>query len=66
VPKTTLHCLLGALAGDVIGSVYEYSEQKNPNFPLFSQSSRVTDDSILTLAVADSIINGSSYVAWLG
>jgi ADP-ribosylglycohydrolase len=65
VPKTTHFCLLGALAGDIIGSVYEYSEQKSPDFPLFSQSSRVTDDSILTLAVADAIINGSRYLKYI-
>lgn len=65
MPTTTHYCLLGALAGDVIGSVYEYSEQKNPDFPLFSQSSRVTDDSILTLAVADAIINGRSYQEYI-
>lgn len=65
VPKKANYCLLGAIAGDVIGSVYEYSEQKSLDFPLLSQSSRVTDDSILTLAVADAILNGRSYMEYI-
>lgn len=55
-------CLLGALAGDAIGSVYEFSRQKEYNFPLFSAKSRVTDDSVLTVAVADAILTGRSYL----
>ena len=58
--KESAYCLLGAIAGDVIGSVYEYSEQKSMDFPLCSHFSRVTDDSVLTLAVADAILNNWS------
>ena len=65
MPKITAYCLLGAISGDCIGSVYEYSAQKSPDFPLFSQASQVTDDSILTLAVADAILHGSSYQEYL-
>lgn len=54
-------CLLGAIAGDVIGSVYEFNPVKHTNFRLFSPESRLTDDSILTLAVADAILNGRGY-----
>ncbi len=54
-------CLLGALAGDMIGSVFEYSNQKDTNFPLFSPGSQLTDDSILTLAVAQAILDGGTY-----
>jgi ADP-ribosyl-[dinitrogen reductase] hydrolase len=57
-----IFCLLGAIAGDVIGSVYEYNAPKTTEFELFTQYSQVTDDSILTLAVADAIINGRSYL----
>jgi ADP-ribosylglycohydrolase len=46
-------CLLGAIAGDVIGSVYEFAGQKEYDFPLFRKRSRITDDSVLTIAVAD-------------
>ncbi len=55
-------CLLGAIAGDVIGSVYEFSRQKEYGFPLFRNESRVTDDSILTIAIADAILHGREYV----
>ena len=55
-------CLLGALAGDVIGSVYQFIGQKSADFPLFSEDSQLTDDSVLTLAVADAILNGRGYL----
>jgi ADP-ribosylglycohydrolase len=54
-------CLLGALAGDVIGSAYEFDAPKHTHFRLFSPASRVTDDSVLTLAVADAILSGRGY-----
>lgn len=49
--------ILGAIAGDVIGSVYECSNVKTTNFPLFTPQSRFTDDTVLTMAVADAILN---------
>ncbi len=55
-------CLLGAVAGDVIGSVYEFNRQKEYDFPLFTPASRATDDSILTIAVADAILHGREYL----
>ncbi len=58
---SSLH-LLGALAGDIIGSVYEFDPIKRTEFPLFSPSSQVTDDSVLTLAVADAILRGGAYL----
>ena len=60
--RTPPTCLLGALVGDVIGSLYEFSAQKSTDFPLFCEDSELTDDSILTLAVADAIVNGRSYL----
>ncbi len=54
-------CLLGALAGDVIGSIYEFEHFKSMDFPLFSPNSHATDDSFLTLAVADAILKQGSY-----
>jgi len=56
------YCLLGAVAGDVIGSVYEFSRQKRYDFPLFTPESQITDDSVLTLAVADAILSGRGYL----
>ena len=55
--------MLGAIAGDIIGSVYEGKKQwlvaRNADFqPLFSPKGRFTDDTVLTVAVADSILHG--------
>lgn len=54
--------MIGAIAGDVIGSVYEQSDVKTKEFPLFSPYSRFTDDTVLTVAVADVLLNGGDYV----
>lgn len=53
--------MLGALAGDLIGSVYEHHPIKTTRFPLFQPESRFTDDSVLTVAVADAILTGRPY-----
>ena len=53
--------MLGAIAGDVIGSPYEASNIKSTTFPLFSRGCQCTDDSILTVAVADTLLNGGDY-----
>ncbi len=53
--------MLGAIAGDVIGSVYECNPIKTEEFPLFCDRSRYTDDTVLTVAVADAILNRRSY-----
>lgn len=53
--------MLGAIAGDTIGSVYEFKNHKTKEFPLFTADSCYTDDSILTVAVADVILNGGDY-----
>ena len=45
--------MLGAMLGDIIGSVYEFNNIKTKDFPLFIDSSRYTDDSVMTLAVAE-------------
>ena len=44
--------MIGALAGDTIGSVYEFRNTKDYHFPLFHESSNYTDDSVMTMAVA--------------
>lgn len=55
--------MLGAIAGDVIGSVYEHDNRKSTRFPLFGPRSRFTDDSVLTTATADAILTGTAYGA---
>jgi ADP-ribosylglycohydrolase len=54
--------MLGAIAGDIIGSVHEFARQKNTDFPLFVERSSFTDDSVLTVAVADCLMGSANYV----
>lgn len=51
--------ILGAIAGDIIGSIYEFNPTKNYTFPLLDKKMEITDDSIMTIAVADWILNDS-------
>lgn len=53
--------MIGSIAGDVIGSVHEHAPIKTKEFSLFGNSNRFTDDTVLTLAVADAILNGRDY-----
>jgi ADP-ribosylglycohydrolase len=53
--------MIGAIAGDVIGSVYEARPIKSYDFPLFSPGSTFTDDTVLTVAVASSILDKTDY-----
>jgi ADP-ribosylglycohydrolase len=54
--------MLGAIAGDIIGSVFEFNDNKpSYNFELFTSGSDFTDDTVLTIALADSILNDVSY-----
>ncbi|MEE8827074.1 MAG: ADP-ribosylglycohydrolase family protein [Eubacteriales bacterium] len=48
--------MLGAIFGDIVGSVYEFHNTNRMDFPLLSRMSRPTDDSIMTLAVADALM----------
>ena len=57
--------MIGAIAGDTIGSVYEQYPIKTTSFPLFSRLSRFTDDTVLTIAIADAIIHNIDYAASL-
>ena len=53
--------MLGAIAGDIIGSVHEYRLMKSTDFPLFAPESTFTDDTVLTIAVADCILHDKDY-----
>jgi len=54
--------MIGAIAGDIIGSVYENFRTKRKDFTLFTRFSTYTDDSVLTIAVADAILTDRNYV----
>lgn len=50
--------MYGAVLGDIIGSPYEFDQgDKTKDFPLFSAESTYTDDSVMTLAVADAFLS---------
>jgi len=50
--------MLGAILGDIIGRPYEFKPIKTKDFPLFSKQSGITDDSIMTIAVAQGLLEG--------
>ncbi|GAB4398427.1 MAG: ADP-ribosylglycohydrolase family protein [Microscillaceae bacterium] len=54
---------LGAIAGDVIGSVYEKRAIKSVDFPLFSTRSRFTDDTVLTVATMAALMQTADFTA---
>lgn len=51
--------MIGAIIGDIIGSPYEFTHNniKTTKFPLFSKKSHFTDDTVMTLAVAEAFMN---------
>ena len=53
--------VFGSIAGDVIGSVYEFNNVKHKEFALFTPQSRFTDDTVLTVAVMDCLLNKKDY-----
>jgi ADP-ribosylglycohydrolase len=54
--------VIGAIAGDIIGSVYEGHPIKTKDFPLFHPRCRYTDDSVLTVAIAKAILEDRDYL----
>lgn len=56
--------MYGAILGDIIGSPYEFDRgNKSKDYPLFSTNSAYTDDSVMTLAVADAFLSLSPEAA---
>ncbi len=54
--------MIGAVAGDIIGSLFEGFPIKTKQFPLFPEGCRFTDDTVLTVAVADCLLHGLDYI----
>ena len=50
--------MLSAVVGDIVGSEYEFHPVKRTDFPAFGANARFTDDTVLTLAVADALVAG--------
>lgn len=51
--------ILGAIIGDIVGSVYEFNNIKTKDFPLFKKGCFATDDSIMTLAIAKAVVESN-------
>ena len=55
--------MIGAIAGDIIGSVYEWNNIRTKQFDLFAPDCFFTDDTVLTVALAESILTGTDYAS---
>lgn len=55
--------MIGAISGDIIGSVHEGDLPKVKGFPLFVVDSTFTDDTVLTIAIASAIREGTDFAA---
>jgi len=53
--------ILGAITGDIVGSIYEFHNVRTKDFPLFTKRSRMTDDSYMTLAIKECLEKGYVY-----
>jgi len=51
--------MIGAVIGDIIGSVYEMHNHFSKDFPLFNGGNSMTDDTVCTVAIADCLMNGN-------
>ena len=53
--------MIGSIAGDIIGSRFEFRKSAKFKFKLFTDESRYTDDTVLTVALTDSILNDKNW-----
>jgi ADP-ribosylglycohydrolase len=53
--------MLGAIAGDIIGSIYKFHNIKTKDFLLFDDQCTFTDNTVLTVAVAEVILNADTF-----
>ena len=53
--------MIGAITGDIVGSIYEWRNIKHKNFELFGPDNFFTDDSVLTIALMDAIFRNENY-----
>ncbi len=53
--------MLGAVIGDTVGSVYEFNNIKTTDFELITEKNNYTDDSVMTFAVADWLLNDKEH-----
>ena len=48
--------MIGAILGDVVGSIYEFDNIKTKEFELFDKECFFTDDSVMTVAIAEALL----------
>jgi len=53
--------MLGAIVGDIVGSIYEFNNHRSKDLPLFGDGCDFTDDTVLTVAVADCVMHSTKY-----
>jgi ADP-ribosylglycohydrolase len=53
-----MRVVLGAIVGDIIGVPYEFNNIKTTSFPLFHGRTRFSDDTVMTVAVAEALMDG--------
>lgn len=53
--------MLGAIIGDIVGSVYEFQNMKSTDFDMFTPWTKFTDDTVMTLAVAKWLVEDESH-----
>jgi ADP-ribosylglycohydrolase len=57
--------MLGAIAGDIVGSIYEAAPIKTKDFPLFGRGVCFTDDTVCTVAIGDALLSGGDFAQYL-
>lgn len=58
--------MIGAIVGDYVGSAYEFAPTKNYNFELVTPASSITDDTIMSLAIADALMQPTAHADYRG
>ena len=61
--KRSVVDMYGAIIGDIVGSRYEFGSIKHKDFPLFSPDCCFTDDTVMTVAVADALLTDGDFAS---
>jgi ADP-ribosylglycohydrolase len=56
--------MIGAITGDIVGSIYEGADFKSKVFPFFGRGCRFTDDTVCTVAVADCLMSDGDFAGY--
>jgi len=57
--------MIGAIVGDIVGSIYEWDNHRSKDFPLFKEECFFTDDTVCTVALADCLMSDGDPVEYL-